>query len=356
METPKNIRQIGGIDPNHKIYVEDYVITHTRTLGDELIKDNKEGYAAAVLLGTKDMSGPEVWTYINGMVRIDGFSLSGESTFSSEIWSGIYDKIKSYYEDEEIVGWMFLGCGNIEDNKPRIINIHSSNFNGRNMLYIEYDCEEGKEQIYDYINNSFVRRKGFYVYYQKNITMQNYMLAVKKEKQIEEDEDSVVKDIREVIAKKTEHRESKKYVKSIYAAGMLVAAIALLVGSTAIYNMNNAVTEPEVKTVLSNNNKSDAVSGQAIRKTDMAAMVPSTAKPQETGIPALPTAKAIETAIPSSVDNTYSFYIVKNGDNLSQISENIYNSVKYVDYIMKANNLKNPDKIYEGQKLWIPNP
>ena len=49
-----------------------------------------------------------------------------------------------------------------------------------------------------------------------------------------------------------------------------------------------------------------------------------------------------------------SFYIVKNGDSLGRISENIYNSVDYVEMLMKANNLKDPDMIFEGQKLKIP--
>lgn len=50
----------------------------------------------------------------------------------------------------------------------------------------------------------------------------------------------------------------------------------------------------------------------------------------------------------------YSFYIVKNGDSLSRISEKIFSSIKYVDEIKKLNNIENEDMIYEGQKLWIP--
>ena len=35
-EAPKNIRQVGYIDRAHKIYVEDYVITFTKGIGNTL--------------------------------------------------------------------------------------------------------------------------------------------------------------------------------------------------------------------------------------------------------------------------------------------------------------------------------
>ena len=181
-ETPKNIRQIGAMDPNHKIYVEDYVITYTRKLGDELVNANEDGYKAAVLLGMKDMYGSEIRTYVSGMVCIEDFSLSGEAAFSNEIWSGIYDKIKTYFEDEEIVGWMFISNMDSQVEESRLINIHSSNFNGKNMIFIRYNCEEREEKAYDYINNSFIYRKGFYVYYEKNVTMQTICLQIRRKK------------------------------------------------------------------------------------------------------------------------------------------------------------------------------
>lgn len=63
----------------------------------------------------------------------------------------------------------------------------------------------------------------------------------------------------------------------------------------------------------------------------------------------MPTEKAVTTNT-----QNYSFYIVKNGDSLSRISEKIFSSIKYVDEIKKLNNIENEDMIYEGQKLWIP--
>ena len=77
-ETPKNVRQVGDLDFSHKIYVEDYVITFTKSLGDTLTDDNCLACKAAVLLGRKNTSRSDMETYISGMVIIDSFNLSGE--------------------------------------------------------------------------------------------------------------------------------------------------------------------------------------------------------------------------------------------------------------------------------------
>lgn len=414
-ETPKNIRQIGGMDPDHKIYVEDYVVTYTRTLGDMLLKENKEGYKAAILLGMKERNGREMRTYVSGMVCIDGFSLSGEAAFSNELWSGIYDKIKAYYEEEEIVGWMFMGCMEELEEDARLINVHSSNFTGKNMIFIRYNCEEREEKIYDYLNNGFILRKGYYVYYEKNKTMQNYMLADKEEEtgEPEYESDNLVRGMRDVINRRSEQQENRKLVRSIYATGMLVAAVALLIGSTAIYNMNNNetgvissdVNENEVKSVFNNNEVSgaaydfmhkesvdeslrdaanvvetmSAAASASMAQSDVVEPVSpkpensksgnpgsGTPEPENHGSgvaePVIPGTgagqsgadRAAEEKTAETMTGPHSFYIVKSGDSLGSIAESIYNSVSYVDDLMEANNISDADKIYEGQKLWLP--
>lgn len=239
-ETPKNVRQVGNIDKAHKIYVEDYVITFTKGIGNSLTDENNMSCAAAVLLGHKKNAGKEVETYINGMVLIDEFAEMKETVFSNDMWSGIYDKIKEFYEDEEIVGWMYIGCINDAQPDKRLLNIHSSNFSGKNYIFMVYDCEEKEELFFDFINNTFIKRKGFYIYYQKNDTMHNYMLAANgKEEETAESEDRVVKDIRNILSKRQEKSEKRKFMQTVYAAGMLVAAVILLVGTSVIYRNNN---------------------------------------------------------------------------------------------------------------------
>ncbi len=401
-ETPKNVRQVGNIDSSHKIYVEDYVITFTKETGESLMDDNSMECAAAVLLGHKKSSGKEVETYINGMALIDGFHELKEAAFSNDMWSGIYDKIKEFYDDEEIVGWLYIGCSHDVQHSVRLLNIHSSNFSGKNLVFMVYDCEEKEELFFDFINNSFIKRRGFYIYYQKNDTMHNYMIAAggKKEER-EETEDRVVKDIRNILSKRQEKGEKRRIMQTAYAAGMLVAAVVLLAGTSVIYRNNIISDKKDKESVAVSNtleNESTPKDTAAPANTDISANediqapqqetpAPETAvapeetpiagiaeAPEETFMPAVTetpesdqtpentqtsdegedTPSADETPVMSNAASQYSFYIVKSGDNLGSISEKIFKSVKYVRKIKELNNLENEDVIYEGQKLWIP--
>ena len=47
-------------------------------------------------------------------------------------------------------------------------------------------------------------------------------------------------------------------------------------------------------------------------------------------------------------------YIVKSGENLSQISKSFYGSANQYTKIAQANDISNPDKIQVGQQLKIP--
>ena len=51
---------------------------------------------------------------------------------------------------------------------------------------------------------------------------------------------------------------------------------------------------------------------------------------------------------------TETMYVVKSGDNLSNISKTFYGDANRYSQIVKANNLEDPNKIKAGQKLIIP--
>lgn len=61
---PKNIRQIGQISGNQKIYLEDYVITYLRQI---LTPD--ENMRVMILYGHKEMIEDELYWFVNGAVE-----------------------------------------------------------------------------------------------------------------------------------------------------------------------------------------------------------------------------------------------------------------------------------------------
>ena len=381
-DTPKNVRQIGGVDVSHKIYVEDYVITYTKELGEDAGSQEYCEGKTAVLLGHKKITDKDVRTYINGMVVIEKFDVSEQNIFTNEIWSSIYDVIKKYYEDEEVVGWLYIGNNADVEKDKRLLGIHTGNFLGKNLVFMHYNPEEKEEEFFDYMNNAFLKRKGFYIYYQKNDTMHNYMVAMSNQKSNEKEcDDHVVKDIRDILNRRQEKYESKKIMKSVYAASMFVAAMALLVGTTIIYNYNNEGSAVPVSAIQSPRPTEASVPEEIAVSTEVpvsAEIVQPTETPvpeeavQPTEVPVsaeivqptetpVPEDVVQPTEVPASVEviapteaTVSSFYIVKEGDTLGKISEQIYNSIYYIEDIKKINEIENENSIYAGQKLWLP--
>ena len=56
----------------------------------------------------------------------------------------------------------------------------------------------------------------------------------------------------------------------------------------------------------------------------------------------------------ATADDRSVVYVIEEGDTLMSISIKMYNSPAYVDRIMQANDLKENDVIYVGQKIIIP--
>ena len=74
--------------------------------------------------------------------------------------------------------------------------------------------QEHEDAFFRYENNVMVRLEGYYLYYEKNPCMQNYMLEKNKELQpeiTEQYEDKAVKDFRKII---TDKKEEKKELTS----------------------------------------------------------------------------------------------------------------------------------------------
>ena len=69
-------------------------------------------------------------------------------------------------------------------------------------------------------------------------------------------------------------------------------------------------------------------------------------------------AQAQETAVVQSEASQYlsqGYYIVQKGDSLVGICRKVYNTTAMMDKLCETNGIENPDAIYEGQYLTLPN-
>lgn len=397
--TPNNVRQIGQVPPHQKIYIEDYVMTFLKHMALE-----PDSTGVGVLLGEMRQNGNMTVLYVSGVVRMPESLPAEGTTFSGESWEKVYEDIKKYFKDVEILGWV-VGQADLEGKlSEKIVKIHRKQFSGKNKLLLLYDYIEKEETIFLSDGNHLKKQSGYFVYYEKNEEMKEYMIEQKvSQSPAEQFEDRVVKDARRIMAQRGEKLATKQqYVRN--AGIMAAAAFAIIIGVKALNNadqlqkmedslhtLTQSVEEEgaqksgdgkkeqtEVVEVMGKNNGEDGKNGEGQNGKEnsgeqlpevtatpapSASEIPSWTEQQETN----PTPTASPTAVPktSEANKTYedseetfsegnSFYIVKEGDTLSEISYGLYGTMFKVDTIMKANDIQDANRIYPGQKLIIP--
>lgn len=256
---PKNIRQVGKSSANKKIYVEDYVMTYIKQLAGE----DYSKCRVAVLVGQYIKIENCRNIFVSGAIEIEDIDTSGEIVFTNDIWTNIYEKIKKYFVDTEIVGWYIGGPGYLFEDKDKILKAHIDNFAGQDKTLLTFDNMEKEEIFLVYENNHLCRQEGYYIYYEKNEEMQSYMVEYKKTQSDELTyDDRVSKEIRTVIQnKKPETDESKSVSRLMYAAGTLLAVIILVVGAAMLSNYEQMKNMQDTLNYLTKNiNGSEALS------------------------------------------------------------------------------------------------
>lgn len=165
---PKNIRQIGECEHySHKIYVEDFVMTYVKHFSSQRLK-------YGVLLGNIKRGNGNTYIFITGAVTANAI-LDNEIVFDEDVWTGIYEEIKMYFEEVEIVGWFASMPSLLPNDMPNIQKLHIDNFAGNDRVCFLLDREEGDENFFLYDEGGMKKCEGFYIYYEKNADMQSYM-------------------------------------------------------------------------------------------------------------------------------------------------------------------------------------
>ncbi len=411
---PKNVRQIGKSNATKKIYVEDYVMTYVK----QLVGGDFSKCRAAVLVGQCIKLDNCRNIFVSGAVEVRDADPASDLIFSNDSWTNIYEEIKKYFVETEIVGWFLGGPGYLLEDKEKITKLHIDNFAGQDKALLTYDNMEKEESFFSFENNRLMKLEGYYIYYEKNEEMQTYMIDHRgvEAQSIEANyDDKVSRNIREVLQNKKEIQEdSKNVTRLMYAAGTLLAVIVLVVGAAILNNYDqmksmqdtlNHLQEnmQEVQSIFTDDGSSDidsktaVVKGQPSDSTDASAgenaannpesdgsgdgsldieVAPGDVKPidhagnqennqgNETGEnnegdPEPDSSPNEELAGEDNEDEDVvqqqvKYYTVKSGDTLADISYKLYQTYTKVQQIMDLNDIDDQDVIYIGQKLIVP--
>lgn len=234
---PKNIRQIGLIREDYKIYMEDYVYTFLVRLA-RAEEAGKTKTRVAVLTGETKWQGGTTYLFIKGAVMAEGMEAALDHIdFSTEIWQKIHEEQKKYFEAQEIVGWFYSQPQLSIEISEVLTKVHLKHFGGEKVLML-LEPQEREDAFFRYENNTMTRLGGYYLYYEKNPYMQSYMLDKNKVLQPdigEQYEDKAVKDFRKIITDKNGEKKERE-APSVFSYGVTAClAVAVLAVGVNFY-------------------------------------------------------------------------------------------------------------------------
>lgn len=349
---PKNIRQIGVPNGNRRIYIEDYVMTYL----NQLANPNSTFARGAILVGecVKGANGEVV--FISGALAAQNLELDlEESIFDGETWSYIYQEVKTYFPDLEVVGWFLSRMGFSTAVNDMIVKIHMDNFAGPDKVLYIMDALEGEDAFYMMDEEGLRRQSGYYIYYARNEAMQNFMIASKGDvepeqgNEVEQRDEAVMRNYKKIMEERAKNARIERMNRRLsgICSGLVIAVLALGVAVFSNYQMLGKIEYKLMESgILISENSEGKFSGTAQSET----------KEQESQ---KPEAKSSEETVDSgkvrsAAANLPQYYTVQNGDTLSSISFKMYNSVGYVAELMEANGLGEADEIHEGDRILIP--
>lgn len=173
---PKNIRQVGVPKGRHKIYMEDYVYNYLKNQAGRSYK------CAAVLLGKSDVNKDMRYTFINGVIECSQAVFQFENICLDEsFWEYISVEQKEHFPGSLVVGWFVGEQGGGIELSSAVESAHRKYFAGRDKVLMQMDVKEEEEIFYIYEQGYLQKREGYYLYFEKNPAMQEYMVRKKEE-------------------------------------------------------------------------------------------------------------------------------------------------------------------------------
>lgn len=356
---PKNVRQIGQAANERNIYVEDYVMSYVRYLG----KEATEQYKIAVLLGeVKEWEG-SACIFVSGALEVEGVQIEECNCFPKEIWEGIYRLIEENFNQGSIVGWVVTKAGMLLEPSEWLEKIHIDNFAGQDKTLMLYDALEREEAFFLFDEKHLKRAPGYYIYYEKNHEMQNYMLQKKGTVEQEKVDDYVIVEMRkkmsEMESKKKKQKKEKKYVQGVGLICVTFAVAVLSQNKNVQMKFQNIFSDFSKETVFLQQESAKITETNGFlekEQSDIEKNSEDIIEQKETKA-APGTKKEIkeqsqeDVVVANAEPAQGQYYIIQPGDTLVSICMKQFQSLDRMDEIMKINNITNKDKIVAGQKI-----
>lgn len=375
-----NAKLIGDTPTGIKIYLEDYVYTYLY----QYAKLNRGEEKGAVLVGYYTEELGDKMAMISGAIQFKS-SLAEERThITEEVMNEVRAKLNKYFPDCELMGWMHTQPGYGIFLTTQDIRLQKEFFGKPYQTLMIIDPIENMEAFFLWDKEEVRSVEGYYIYYDKNEQMQNYMVNHKvgvSNEELQEKEDVVIHFRKKDRAKRQEI-QNKKITRLVASLSIVLFLMCVSMAVGLIQhrerlarletelgymdeNYNNLLSqlqEKDVQVVFAETE--NAIKKEAkdetketpdivVEETEDAIIVEEQAKEEVKQEAEKEVEQQIE-QVSGSQEPSYDTYTVKKGDNLNRICYQHYKTTAFVDEIVKANKLESPDKIYEGQVLKLP--
>lgn len=270
---PKNIRQIGDIQGKEKIFLEDYVMTYIR----KKEKQETNGYLG-IFLGEKQEREGNTYVFIRGILDMPKESAAGpdkesreeqKESFLDKEWKEA-SKDKGWKEDspdkgrkEDFSGkdqekekdsrqpgwmekmereykeyfseWSVQGCCVIGLYSPERMQMLSEMLPEAGGLI--YHLQEQEETVYRVENGRYRQIKGYFVFYEQNRKMQEYMADVFDKDCVEKEggSDNAIKSFR----KKVKEKGIQKNTSLLKLASSFFVITVLVIGAVVVNKVDD---------------------------------------------------------------------------------------------------------------------
>lgn len=239
---PKNIRQIGNPEKDFRIYMEDYVYTY---LHPAQMHGANVGILPRllILLGEINHFSDRSCAFISGAIQVENGDAPEElPDLNEKTWRRIHKDMQRFFVGCEIVGWVLDIPGNTLAITKEMEETHQRNFVSRYQFFFLMDSMEREEAFYIWKEGRLRKKEGYFIYYEKNPQMQEYMISQREAaygelSPTEEAGDTAAKNYRAMMMERKEQAVKREptgilsYLTSILTVIALCAVSVLLLGN-----------------------------------------------------------------------------------------------------------------------------
>lgn len=182
-QLPNNRRQIGSPQQAEpEVFIEDYAFSFAKGLSER----DYTGCVVGVLVGEHMAGSQGDKILVRGVLEARDVLLHDVVCFTEDNWAGIYRDIREYFPKEQIVGWFLGGPGFLLEDEERQRKIQTDNFGGGDKILLKMDSIEKEQKVLYYQDGAMQELPGYYIYYERNAEMQNYMAGTRQTIPVEE--------------------------------------------------------------------------------------------------------------------------------------------------------------------------